>query len=269
MRDVPAGLLYGCRTAGPGCSATPAFRISSPPAWPASPGSSTAGTPMTSSGGPTTASSNRSLSTKVLTRWNYSKRRSTPRRRRRNSSTSGTIRWGLSRPAGDGLNHLPGHSHPCSRQRRAPRLAADDLQHESACGDCLRQRCHLHLPVSPEADAGGAGQRVGAWLDKVHAGVGAINTQIEQHNRALEAEVRRHVTERRARLLQNRRLTASLEIPYTREAMRRSTRFRCAERNSSSRDRPRSRSTPSRYWRTRCTRPPWRYHRGHGQRDRA
>jgi hypothetical protein len=66
---------------------------------------------------------------------------------------------------------------------------------------------------SPQPTPEALASEYGTWLGKVRVGVGNINTQIEQHNRVLEAEVRRRVTERRARLLENRSLTASLQIP--------------------------------------------------------
>lgn len=56
------------------------------------------------------------------------------------------------------------------------------------------------------------------WLEQVRSGVRTVNSQIEQHNRALEAEARRRVSDRRARLLSNRNLTASLQLPVHRRS---------------------------------------------------
>ena len=71
---------------------------------------------------------------------------------------------------------------------------------------------------SPQASAEGLASEFGRWLDQVRSGVATINSQIEQHNGALEAEVRRRVADRRARLLENRNLTASLQIPVHRRS---------------------------------------------------
>lgn len=71
---------------------------------------------------------------------------------------------------------------------------------------------------SPQPSPEGLASEFGRWLEQVRSGVGTINSQIEQHNRALEAEVRRRVADRRARLLQNRNLTASLQIPVHRRS---------------------------------------------------
>ena len=71
---------------------------------------------------------------------------------------------------------------------------------------------------SPQPSPENLASEYGAWLEKVRSGVGRINSQIEQHNRALEDEARRRVTARRARLLQDRSLTASLQIPVHRRS---------------------------------------------------
>lgn len=56
------------------------------------------------------------------------------------------------------------------------------------------------------------------WLEQVRSGVRVVNSQIDQHNRALETEVRGRVTSRRARLLADRSLTASLQLPVHRRS---------------------------------------------------
>jgi hypothetical protein len=71
---------------------------------------------------------------------------------------------------------------------------------------------------SPQPSPEGLASEFGRWLEQVRSGVGTINSQVDQHNGALEAEARRRLADRRARLLQNRNLTASLLIPVHRRS---------------------------------------------------
>jgi hypothetical protein len=71
---------------------------------------------------------------------------------------------------------------------------------------------------SPQPSSEALASEYGRWLEQVRSGVRVINSQIEQHNRALEAEARRRVNDRRSRLLANRSFTASLQIPVRRRS---------------------------------------------------
>ncbi|MCY3019797.1 MAG: hypothetical protein NTW87_12310, partial [Planctomycetota bacterium] len=71
---------------------------------------------------------------------------------------------------------------------------------------------------APQPEIGGAKRHLEAELQKVRQALAWTNSEVQAHNRSLEGIARQDVTARRARLLENQNLVASLGYPLCQRA---------------------------------------------------